>query len=292
MPASPSVALLGTGTMGVGMTRALLRAGLRVAVWNRTKDRAAPLADDGATVADSPADAVRGADVVITMLFDADAVQQVLDEAAEAFGDDAVWLQASTVGPEATARLAGFASDRGLTFVDAPVLGTKGPAEQGKLVILASGPAAAIDAARPVLDAMGSRTLRLGDEPGPASALKLVANAFIGGLTAAVAQSVALAEALDLDPADFLAGLAGGASDSPYLQLKGTAMIEGTTGDAQFALDGVLKDLRLARSVAESAGVDIGLLDGVLEAYSRASGAGHGGEDMAAVVAAFRRQDG
>ncbi|MFD1721850.1 NAD(P)-dependent oxidoreductase [Amnibacterium endophyticum] len=284
---SPKIALLGTGTMGAGMTRSLLRAGLPVTVWNRTVEKARPLADDGATVAESAADAVREADVVITMLFDADSVESVIGDVADAIGD-AVWLQSSTIGPDGTARLARLADERGLTFVDGPVLGTKGPAEQGKLVMLVSGPADAIDRAQPALDAMGSRTMRLGDEPGRASALKIVANAFIGTLTAAIAQSVALAESLGLDPADFTGALAGGASDSPYVQVKGKAMIEGTTEDAQFQLDGVLKDLRLARGTAEQQGVTLSLLDGAVEAYDRASGDGHGSEDMAGVVAAFR----
>ena len=284
---SLKIALLGTGTMGAGMTRSLLRAGLPVTVWNRTTEKARPLADDGATVAESAEEAVQDADVVITMLFDADSVQSVVGDVADGMRD-AVWLQSSTIGPDATERVAAFAKDRGLTLVDAPVLGTKGPAEQGKLVMLVSGPADAIDKAQPALDAMGSKTMRLGDEPGRASALKIVANAFIGTLTAGIAQSVALAESLGLDPADFTGALAGGASDSPYVQVKGKAMIEGTTDDAQFQLDGVLKDLRLARGVAEQQGVSIALLDAAVESYERASGEGHGSEDMAGVVAAFR----
>lgn len=284
---SLKIALLGTGTMGAGMTRSLLRAGLPVTVWNRTTEKARPLADDGATVAESAEEAVQDADVVITMLFDADSVQSVVGDVADRMRD-AVWLQSSTIGPDATERVAAFAKDRGLTLVDAPVLGTKGPAEQGKLVMLVSGPADAIDKAQPALDAMGSKTMRLGDEPGRASALKIVANAFIGTLTAGIAQSVALAESLGLDPADFTGALAGGASDSPYVQVKGKAMIEGTTDDAQFQLDGVLKDLRLARGVAEQQGVSIALLDAAVESYERASGEGHGSEDMAGVVAAFR----
>lgn len=284
---SLTIALLGTGTMGAGMTRSLLRAGLPVTVWNRTTEKARPLADDGATVAETAEEAVQGADVVITMLFDADSVESVVGGVADRM-QDAVWLQSSTIGPDATERVASFAKDRGLTLVDAPVLGTKGPAEQGKLVMLVSGPADAIDRAQPALDAMGSKTMRLGDEPGRASALKIVANAFIGTLTAGIAQSVALATALGLDPADFTGALAGGASDSPYVQVKGKAMIEGTTDQVQFQLDGVLKDMRLARGVAEQRGVSLALLDGAVESYERASGEGHGGEDMAGVVAAFR----
>ena len=288
MPDSPSVALLGTGTMGIGMTHALLRAGLPVTVWNRTIEKAQPLADDGATVAGSVTEAVDAADVVVTMLFDVDSVQQVMAEAAGAMAGGAVWLQTSTIGPDGTAQLAEFAEEHGLTLVDAPVLGTKKPAEDGALVMLVAGPADAVERAQPVLDAIGSRTVRLGDEPGRASALKIVANAFIGSLTAAIGQSVALAEAAGLDPSDFLGALAGGASDSPYLQLKGKAMIEGATDQVQFELDGVRKDLRLARALAEQRGVSLTLLDGALGAYDASSTGGHGEEDMAAVVEGFR----
>src|ERR1700712_2550656 len=124
--------------MGVGMTHSLLRAGLPVTVWNRHLDKARPLADDGATVAESLAEAVAASDVVITMLFDADSVAEVVTEAAGSFRDGAVWAQMSTVGREGTARLADLAQQHGLTMLDAPVVGTKQPAETGKLTILAS----------------------------------------------------------------------------------------------------------------------------------------------------------
>ena len=153
--------------------------------------------------------------------------------------------------------------------------------------MLASGPVAARTAVQPVLDAIGARTLWLGDEPGPASAMKLVANAWVAAITAAAAQSVALADAFGLDPAQFLAAVSGGAADSPYLQAKGGAMVAGSF-DPQFALDGVVKDVGLIRDAATAAGVPTTLADAVLAAFRRASDAGHGREDMAAVIAAFR----
>ena len=136
----PSVTVLGTGTMGAGMARSLHAAGLPVRVWNRTPERARPLADDGITVETDLAEAVRGAHVVITMLFDADSVAQTVEAAGDALAPGTVWLQTSTVGVAGCDRLVELASDRGLVLVDAPVLGTKGPAEQGALVVLASGP--------------------------------------------------------------------------------------------------------------------------------------------------------
>ncbi|MGZ4495382.1 MAG: NAD(P)-dependent oxidoreductase, partial [Nocardioides sp.] len=137
---APTVALLGTGLMGAGMARNIAKAGLTLRVWNRSADKAAPLADAGATVAATPAEAVEGADVVVTMLFDTDSVAATMREAAPGLSGDAVWLQMATVGIAGTDTLAGLARELGVAFVDAPVLGTRKPAEDGTLVVLASGP--------------------------------------------------------------------------------------------------------------------------------------------------------
>src|SRR6478752_6092317 len=139
MSENPTVALLGTGTMGAPMARNLARAGMPVRVWNRTRDKAEVLSDV-ATVSDTVADAVEGADVVITVLWDADTVAETMEQTRGHLADGAVWLQMSTVGVEASDRLNTLAEDLGVTYVDAPVLGTKKPAEDGALVVLASGP--------------------------------------------------------------------------------------------------------------------------------------------------------
>lgn len=278
------VAVLGTGTMGAGMARSLLRAGHAVTVWNRTAARAEPLAADGATVAGSPAAAVAGAEVVVLMLFDTDAVLAVLADAAAA-APDAVWLQASTIGPEGTARVA--ASVPGLRLVDAPVLGTKGPAEQGTLVALLSGDAASMEAARPVIEGYSARAVVAGPDLGAASALKLVCNAWVATMNAAVGQSVALAQALGVQPALFLDALRGSAADSAYLHMKAELIAKGEYPPA-FALDGALKDVELILAAARGVLVADDVLAGLAAAYRRASEAGHGAEDMSAVYTAFR----
>src|SRR5918993_326596 len=180
-----TVAVLGTGIMGSGMARSLLRAGHEVRVWNRTADRAKPLAEDGATVAADASEAVRGADVVLTMLFDADSVLQVVGAVVDQIGPDAVWLQTSTIGVDGAERAAAFAAEHGIAALDAPVLGTKAPAEQGTLTVLVSGDPALVDRVRPVLDAIGAKTVVAGDRFGQASALKLACNSFIAVVTAA-----------------------------------------------------------------------------------------------------------
>lgn len=287
MPFVPSVALLGTGTMGVGMTHAMRRAGIAVTVWNRHPERALPLGDSGATVAETAEDAVRDADVVITMLFDADSVAAVMEPVLPRLKPGAVWVQSSTVGRAGIARLIELARPHGIPFVDAPVLGTKQPAEDGKLTVLASGAPGLQAVLEPVFDAIGAKTLWVGDEPGVASALKLVGNAWIASITAATAQGVALARGFGLPPERFLEAIAGGAADSPYLQAKGRTIIEGATDDAQFALDGVRKDLGLIRAAASEASVGTVLLDALLTAYGTASDAGRGSHDMSAVIVAF-----
>lgn len=278
-----SVAVLGTGIMGAGMTRSLLREGLDVTVWNRSAEKAKPLADDGATVADSAADAVAGADVVITMLFDIEPVLAVMADAAGSLREGAVWVQASTVGVEGTRRVEAFAAEHGIDVLDAPVLGTKAPAENGKLVILASGPSALREKVAPAFDAMGTRTQWVSETLGDASKLKLAVNAWIGVMVNGTAQSIALARGLGLDPQQFLDAVDGQAVDSPYVQLKGKAMI---TGDytPSFELDGVIKDTDLIRDAMAEAGTATTLADAVADRLAAASAQGHGAEDMAAVV--------
>ena len=171
------VAGLGTGIMGAPMALSLLKAGFQVRVWNRTRDKARVLATEGADLAETPADAVREAAFVITMLIDADAVVAVMGQAAESVPDGAVWLQTSMVGRDVE-RVAGLAEDHGITFVDCPVLGTRETAKRGRLVVLASGRGDALDRAQPVFDAIGSKTVRLGPEASGASRMTLVANAW------------------------------------------------------------------------------------------------------------------
>ncbi|MGH3877544.1 MAG: NAD(P)-dependent oxidoreductase [Actinophytocola sp.] len=282
-----TVAVLGTGIMGAGMARNLVRAGFAVTVWNRNADRARPLAEDGAAVADSPGAAVAEAEVVLTMLFDAGAVDEVMAAALPAVRPDALWVQSSTVGVEATERYADLAGRHGLGFVDAPVLGTRQPAEQGTLTVLAAAAQAVRERVTPVLDAVGARTLWVGERPGDGHRLKLVANAWVLSITTATAQSIALAEQLGLDPARFLEVISGGPTDSAYAQLKGKNMITGELSPA-FPLAGAVKDAGLILAAIRASGVDDRLMGAVHALLDAAAEAGHTDEDMAAVVHATR----
>jgi 3-hydroxyisobutyrate dehydrogenase len=281
------VAVLGTGIMGAGMARALLHDGHQVTVWNRSAERARPLADEGAVLAPDPGQAVAEAEVMITMLFDADAVADVAAQASPSLPRGAVWLQMATVGPDAARRLAEQAERDEVAYLDAPVVGTRQPAEQGTLTALVSGPAELIDRVRPVLESLTTKIVDAGRSAGQASALKLVCNAWLGLLTAGTAQSLALAERAGLDPALFLQVIKDAPVDSPYAQLKGPMMIDDRYDPPAFAVDGVLKDLRLIGDLARSCELPTTLLDAVTELFAGASRTGHGNQDMAAVRSQF-----
>src|SRR3954454_14039960 len=203
--------------MGAPMARNLVEAGLDVRVWNRTSERARAV--EGAWVSETPSEAAEGADFVLTMLSDGDAVEETVRDVE--FGN-AVWLQMSTVGIDATERLMEIAGET--PFVDAPVVGTKQPAEKGELTILASGPRDARERAKPVFEAVGARTVELGDA-GEGTRLKLVTNAWLAALVGSLAETIAFAEAMGVDPSTFLDTIDGGPMGPPYAKLKGKMMI-------------------------------------------------------------------
>ncbi|GGV92093.1 dehydrogenase [Streptomyces gelaticus] len=286
-PQRPVVAVLGTGIMGSGMARSLLRAGLDVRAWNRTASKAAPLAADGATVAESAEEAVRGADVVLTMLNDGPSVAAALAAAAGGLHAGQVLLQSSTVGPEATSDLARRTADLGPVYLDAPVSGTKQPAEQGALTVFVAGPSAVRARVEPVLDAIGQRTVWVGEVPGAASRLKLVVNTWVITMVNNIAECLNLAEGLGVDPQTFLDVMKGGPLDSAYLQGKSAAVLSGDLTPS-FTLSTALKDTRLILDAARSSGVRLDLVAASADRFSRAEATGHGGEDMIATYYAGR----
>jgi 3-hydroxyisobutyrate dehydrogenase len=274
------VAFLGAGgTMGLPMARNLAGAGFEVRAWNRSREKAEPLAGDGVSVADTAADAVSGSDAIITMLSDADAVADAVSDALGQASEGAIWVQTSTVGIEGCERLAELARQHGLIFVDAPVLGTKKPAEDAQLVVLASGPADARERVEPLFDTVGKKTMWVG-EAGAGSSLKVVVNAWIVSVVEGAAETIALAEGLDLDPGMFLEAVSGGPLDLPYLQMKAKAMID-RQFDPSFSLALAAKDARLVQEAADRNGLDLP----VLAAIRRRLGEGteeHGDKDLAA----------
>jgi 3-hydroxyisobutyrate dehydrogenase len=280
-----NIAFLGTGTMGLPMARNLANAGFSLRAWNRTRERADALADDGATICDDPREAARGATVLVTMLADASAVLDTAAASLDALEADAIWLQMSTIGIEGTARCAELAERCGASFVDAPVLGTRTPAERGELVILASGPPASIAACERIFEALGQRTLRLG-EAGAGTRCKVVVNSWIVGLTSVLAETVLLAEALEVDPRGFFASIEGGPLDLPYARTKGERMVGREFDDPDFKLKLARKDADLALAAAEEVQLETPVLRAVADRFQRAEHQGHGDEDMAATYRA------
>jgi len=274
--------------MGAGMARSLLRSGLEVTVWNRHPGRSAPLAADGADVAGSPPEAVADADVIITMLWDGNSVADVMADALPAAPDGVLWAQTSTVSlHDASDLLPSLAAGCGARYIDAPVLGTRQPAEEGRLTVLAAAPEALREPITPVFGAIGARTVWVSERPGDGTRLKLVANSWVATIVAGTAQAVAFAQDLGLDPRVFLDMVKGGAVDTPYLHVKGQAMIAGQF-PTSFAVDGAVKDTGLIAAAMREVGTDATLMDAVGQQFRKAADSGHGEKDMAAVHFAFR----
>ena len=269
------IAFLGTGIMGGPMARNLARAGHEVTAWNRTPSKAEGL---GATVARSPAEAVEGAEFVITMLADARAVEGTM-EGVELTADQ-VWWQCSTIGIEAVERLAEHTSAQ---FVDGPVLGTKAPAEQGALTVLASGPGRG--RLNEVSEPVAAKVWDLGDGVTAGTRMKLVANSWVLSLVEGLAQTIALAEGLGSDPRTFLEIIDGGPMFAPYAKLKGDAMIE-RSFEASFPLALAHKDAGLMLDAARDAGLDLSLPALIRDQMGKATEAGHGDKDMSATFLA------
>jgi 3-hydroxyisobutyrate dehydrogenase len=242
------LAVLGLGTMGRGMASSALRAGIPTVVWDRNLDVARRFESRGAEVAATVATAVQGVDVAITMVTDAKAVTSIATglDMLEALASGAVWAQMSTIGVEATEAIAATVEQRrpDVSFLDAPVSGSKIPAEQGRLTIFASGSEAARPKVEPVFTAIGQRTIWLGPV-GAGSRMKLVNNTLLAFGAEGVANSLALAHRLGLDTNLVLDAFEGGPLLSPWEAGK-FRRIESGDYSPEFPLRLALKDVHLA----------------------------------------------
>ena len=280
-----TVAFLGTGVMGAPMARNLAREGLAVRAWNRTAAKAEALAGDGVRSCGTPAAAASGASVLVTMLADDPAIETAAggpDGALAALEPGAIWIQMSTVGVPAAERLGALAAEHDVAYVDAPVLGSREPAERGELVVLASGPAAALRGCSAVFDAIGRRTMWIG-AAGAGSRLKVVVNGWLMSTTAALAETLALAESLGVDPAGFFEATDNGAIGALYTELNGPAMVA-REFPRNFPLALAAKDARLALEAAGDRAGALRVLAATREQYARAIELGHGEDDWAAVI--------
>jgi 3-hydroxyisobutyrate dehydrogenase len=271
------------------MARRLLGAGFPLAVYNRTAAKAAPLAAEGARVAESPLDAAADADIVVSMLADDAASRDTWlgDRGALAGArEGTVLVESSTVSPPWIRELADAAAARGCELIDAPVTGSKVQAASGELTFLVGGSAAALERARPALEVMGRRVVHVGPA-GSGALLKLVNNFLSGTQAAALAEALALVERGGLDVATALDVLTNGAPGSPLVKTLAPRM---TARDytPNFHLSLMAKDLAYAGREAERHGVDLTLAATARAAYERAAAAGLGESDFSAVVEPMR----
>jgi 3-hydroxyisobutyrate dehydrogenase len=272
------------------MATSALRAGIPTIVWNRTSAATRELAELGAEVAETVADAARRAAIVITAVTDADAVISIAQEGGMlgALAPGAIWAQMSTIGIRGIERVIALVGEErpDIKLVDAPVSGSKEPAEQGQLTIFASGPDEARAPVRPVFDALGQRTIWVGPA-GTGTRLKIVNNTWLAFATEAVAASVALARQLGLETKTVVDALGGGPLVSAWQAAKLQRILEGDFS-AQFALALALKDVRLA---LEAAGDDrfaaLGCLAGE---WQRVVDQGLGDLDLTVVTQALELQ--
>lgn len=275
---------LGLGIMGSRMAANLVRAGFEVTVWNRSADKCAPLVELGARQGATPREVVAACDITFAMLADPAADEAVL------YGPDGVlagvsaghdFVDMSTLDDGTTRRAAAAVRERRARYLEAPVTGSKQPAEEGQLVVLAAGDRALFDAAVPAFDVVGKKSVFLG-EVGNGSRMKLVVNAVMGSMMAALAEGVALGTKAGLDGTTILEVLDAGATAAPMFKVKGPLLVRREFEPA-FPLKHQQKDLRLALALAESLRQPTPGIATTNETFKRAMAEGHGDEDMSAV---------
>jgi 3-hydroxyisobutyrate dehydrogenase len=284
MAASQKVAFLGLGIMGRPQAANVRRAGFDLTVWNRTAERAKSFAagHDGVRVADSPADAARGADVVITMVPDVPEVEEVVFAAAEGMSQGALAVDMSTIAPTASRSIAERLHERGIAFLDAPVTGSRPRAEDATLTIMVGGEAEDFERARPVLESMGRLVVHVGPS-GHGEMVKLINNTLAAINAAALAEALGLAQSANLDT-DKLRQVAGaGSGASAMLELKAEPMLD-RDFEPLFKLEHMLKDVRHCIREADALGVRMPVAGLVESLYSRAAENGLGGRDFAAIA--------
>jgi 3-hydroxyisobutyrate dehydrogenase len=285
-------AFLGIGSMGHGMATSALRAGIPTIVWNRDPEATRDLAELGAEVAETAADAARRADFVVTMVTDADAVVSIARDQGMlgALAPNAIWAQMSTIGVAGIERVAALvdAERPDVTLLDAPVSGSKVPAEQGQLTIFASGPDEARSHVGPLFEALGQRTIWVG-AVGAGSRLKLVNNTWLAFTAEAVAASLALARRLGLETEKVVDALGGSTLVSTWQTAKLQRIAAGEYSP-QFALSLALKDVHLALQAADDG--RFAALASLADEWQQAVDDGLGDQDLTVMARALEQDRG
>ncbi len=277
------VAILGTGKMGGAMAQRLKAAGHDLTLWNRTRERAAALG--AGKVAATPAEAAENAEVVLSILTDGDAVRAAYlgEGGAAKAARGKVFVEMSTAGPDISAEIATRIEKAGAQYVEAPVLGSIPAVEAGTLIVLAAGDEAAIERARPVLQALGE--VRHSGALGSAAKLKLVSNTMIAGVTAFAAELLSAGRSAGLNVDDVFAMLS---RVSPYLNTRKAGLVEHRYQPVTFALRDALKDLRLASELYKRTGATTPLANETRELYEQAATSA-GELDMSAIATVYEK---
>jgi 3-hydroxyisobutyrate dehydrogenase len=287
-----ATAFLGVGAMGHGMATSALRAGIPTVVWNREPEATRDLAELGADVAETAAEAARRADIVVTMVTDADAVISIARDQGmlEALAPGTIWVQMSTIGVAGIERVAALvdAERPDVILLDAPVSGSKIPAEQGQLTIFASGPEEARSRVDPLFEALGQRTIWVG-AAGAGSRLKLVNNTWLAFTSEAVASSIALARRLGLGTETVVGALDGSTLVSPWQAAK-LQRIAKDDYSSQFGLSLALKDVHLALEAADDG--RFAALASLADEWQQAVDDGLGDQDLTVMTRALEQQGG
>ena len=284
---------LGLGTMGAPMAANLLKAGFKVQVWNRTPAKAQPFAALGAKIGKSPAHVAAESDVIITMVSKPQDVEAVVlgeSGVAEGIKKGSVLVDMSTVSPATSRKLAGEMAARQAEFLDAPVVGSKGPATSGELVILVGGLPQTLERARPLLNAMGKTIIHAGGV-GAGAALKLATNLMLAHLAAGFAEGLLLVQRAGLDPKRYLEVLEASTFRSPWYQTKGVSMVKREFA-THFALKHMHKDLRLMGELAGDVKTRLPVTQAVERLFAESESAGRGEIDYSAILAQLESRAG
>ena len=280
--------------MGMAMARSLLRAGHQVAAYNRSREKAEALAGEGARVADSPADACRESQAVMTMLADDRAVEQVVfgeNGVASGLTSGAVHISSSTIGTALARRLAAEHALRGQGYLSAPVFGRPEAAESRKLIVVAAGPGELVELCRPVFDAIGRQTSVAGSEPWQANAVKLCGNFMLASMIEAFGEAFAMLRKAGVEPLVFLE-IINGLFASPVYGNYGRIIAEEQFSPAGFALKLGLKDLRLALEAADECAAPMPLASLIRDHFLSAMAHGQAELDWSSLAQVLARNAG
>jgi 3-hydroxyisobutyrate dehydrogenase/glyoxylate/succinic semialdehyde reductase len=278
------IGFIGLGIMGSRMAANLLKNGYELIVYNRTKEKAEPLLENGAELAGSPAEAAKVSDVMFTMLANPDAVKETAlgkNGFLTSMKRNSIWVDCSTVNPSFSKEMSERSKENGIRFLDAPVAGTKDPAEKGELIIFVGGDEKDFNELKPALQVLGKKVLHMGDN-GKGTSMKMVVNLMLANSMVSFAEAMTLGESLGFPKETLFNTLIGGPVTAPFLASK-KEKIKNENFDTEFPLQHMQKDLHLVDQTAFENHISLPLSNISKEIYGLAIKNGFGKKDFSAV---------